>query len=182
MDEKVLISKVKSGDTESFRYLYRLHAESAWRLALSVCRHRTNAEEAVQNSFIAAFRYIHTFQGESTFKTWLLRIVLNESVRIQKKEKNYRWEPLDHMDDDAEPLQVHAAATLQQKELKEQITKILALLNDKERIVLHLFYMEELSVKELAGLLGFTEANVKILLHRARKSFKQHFEIGNFTL
>ena len=49
-------------------------------------------------------------------------------------------------------------------------------MNDKEALVLNLFYLEELTVKEIALILGYTEANVKVMMHRARKNFKQQFE------
>lgn len=183
MDEAALIRKIIQGDTGSFRFLYRLHAASAWQLAFSICRHRTNAEEAVQNSFIAAFKYIGNFQHESTFKTWLLKIVFNESVRIQKKEKSYKAEMLDHTEvRQAEAVNIDAVTQLQKKELKEQVAATIALLSEKESVVLNLFYLEELSVKEVADILGFREANVRVLLHRARKNFKKNFENSNLAL
>lgn len=176
MDEIALIHKIVKGDTESFRYLYRLYASSAWQLAISVCKHQANAEEAVQNSFIAAFRYIHTFQYESSFKTWLLRIVFNESLRIQKKEKNYKWEELETADIENEAVNIDSNGILQKKETKELVARAMALLNEKESIALNLFYLEELSIKEVASVMAFSEGNVKVLLHRARKNFKHHFE------
>lgn len=182
MDEIALIHKILNGDTESFRYLYRLHASSAMRLAISICKHQANAEEVVQNSFIAAYKYIHTFKKESSFKTWLLRIVFNEALRIQKKEKNYRWEELEQTAMENEAISIDATELLQQKETKERVAKTIALLQEKESIVLNLFYLEELSVKEVASIMAFSEGNVKVLLHRARKNFKHHFENSNLAL
>lgn len=182
MDEIALIHKVVNGDTESFRFLYRLHVSSAWQLAISICKQQANAQEAVQNSFIAAFKYIATFQQESSFKTWLLRIVFNEAIRIQKKEKAYKWEDLDAIDINANPITIDGAALLQKKEIKEQVAQTMTLLNEKESIVLNLFYLEELSVKEVANVLGFSETNIKVLLHRARKNFKQYFESTNLAV
>lgn len=176
MDETALIYKIKNGDTESFRYLYRLYAASAWQLAISICKQQANAEEAVQNSFIAAFKYIQSFQQESSFKTWLLRIVFNEAIRVQKKQKAYQWEELAETETDDEIVSVNGASMLQQKETKEQVAKVIALLNEKESLALSLFYLEELSLKEVAAVMGFSEANVKVLLHRARKNFKHYFE------
>jgi RNA polymerase sigma factor (sigma-70 family) len=182
LDEIALIHKIVNGDTESFRFLYRLHASSAWRLAISICKQQANAEEAVQNSFIAAFKYIHTFQQESSFKTWLLRIVFNEAIRIQKKEKVYKWEDLEDIDTNTNPISIDGASLLHKKEIKEQVAKIMTLLHEKESLVLNLFYLEELSIKEVANVSGFSEANVKVLLHRARKNFKQYFEKTNLVL
>lgn len=176
MDEIALIHKITSGDTESFRYLYRLYASSAWQLAIGICKHQANAEDAVQNSFLAAYKYIGTFQYQSSFKTWLLRIVFNEAIRIQKKEKVYRWEEFDATENTDDALSIDGFVPLQQKETKERVRKTISSMNDKEALVLNLFYLEELSVKEIALILGYTEANVKVMMHRARKNFKQQFE------
>lgn len=182
MDEIALIHKIINGDTESFRYLYRLYASSAWKLAISICKHDANAEESLQNSFIAAYKYIHTFRHQSSFKTWLLRIVFNESIRIQKKEKSYKWEEFDATENNEESITIDGSSLLQQKETKEQVARVLASLNEKESVVLDLFYLEELSVKEVAAILGFSEANIKVLLHRARKNFKVQFELSNLAI
>lgn len=175
MNEAQLIHRIQQGDTESFRFLYRLHALSAWQMAMSVCKEKNLAEEAVQQSFINAFKYIHSFRNESSFKTWLLRIVLNECVRAQKLETKFRWQDLNE-DQDDEPLYLSATDHLSQKELKEQVALTIQKLNEKESTVLNLFYIEELSIKETASVLGYTESNVKVLLHRARKNFKYEFE------
>lgn len=182
MDETILIPKIVKGDTASFRYLYRLYSQSAWQLAISICRHQSNAEEAVQNSFISAYKYIHTFKFESSFKTWLLRIVFNESIRIQKKEMSYKWEEFDSSENNKEAITIDGSTLLQQKETREQVARVMALLNEKESVVLNLFYIEELSVKEVAAVLGYSEANVKVLLHRARKNFKVQFEHSNLAV
>ncbi len=176
MDEIQLIQRIKQGDTESFRYLYRLYALSAWQLAISICKHKMNAEEAVQNSFISAFKYIANFRGESSFKTWLLRIVFNESIRMQKAEKKFQWQEIPEDEGENDPVYMSAANTLQQKETKEQVAKAIANLSEKEAVLLNLFYLEELSIKESAAILGYTEGNVKVLLHRARKNFKYEYE------
>ncbi len=176
MDELHLIHRIKQGDIESFRYLYRLHSLSAWQMAMSVCKHKMNAEEAVQNSFISAFKYIDSFRHESSFKTWLLRIVLNESVRIQKLENKFQWQDIPDEDDHQETIYISPSNILQQKETKEQVARTIQQLSEKEAVVLNLFYIEELSIKETAAVLGYTESNVKVLLHRARKNFKYEYE------
>lgn len=176
MDELHLIHRIKQGDTESFRYLYRLHALSAWQMAMSVCKHKVYAEEVVQNSFISAFKYIEAFRQESSFKTWLLRIVLNESIRIQKIEKKFQWQDIHDDEEHVEPIFLSSNNTLQQKETKEQVAQTIQKLSEKEAVVLNLFYIEELSIKETANVLGYTESNVKVLLHRARKNFKNEYE------
>jgi RNA polymerase sigma factor (sigma-70 family) len=176
LDEHRLIQRIKSGDTESFRYLYRLHSQSAWQLAISICKNKLNAEEAVQSSFIAAFKYIRGFKGESSFKTWLLRIVFNEAIKVQKLEKKFRWQEISNENEDSNEYLASAPNVMEQKNIKEQVAKTLGQMSEKEAVILNLFYLEEQSVKETADILGYSESNVKVLLHRARKNFKFNYE------
>lgn len=176
MNEQQLIQQILQGDTTSFRYLYRLHALSALQLAMSVCKQKEHAEEVVQNSFLNAFNYLHTFRQESSFKTWLLRIVFNEAIKIQKAEKKYQWQEINQDEHGEELITISVPNPLLKKETKEQVSKTIAQLNEKESVVLNLFYLEEMSIKETADVLGFSESNVKVLLHRARKNFKNVYE------
>ncbi|HMN33023.1 MAG TPA: RNA polymerase sigma factor [Chitinophagaceae bacterium] len=176
MDEQHLIQQIKQGDINSFRHLYRIHVSSAWQMAMTVCKNNTLAEEAVQTSFINAFHYIHQFQQQSSFKTWLLRIVLNECVRILKLEKKFLWQEINDANNEEIKLSVPPSEYLNSKELKMKISMILQKLNEKEASVLSLFYLEEMSIKEIAQILSYTESNVKVLLHRARKNFKYEYE------
>jgi RNA polymerase sigma-70 factor (ECF subfamily) len=176
LNEQLLIQKILQGDTASFRYLYRLYALSAMQLAMSVCKQKENAEEVVQNSFINAYNNLGNFRQESTFKTWLLRIVFNEAIRIQKAEQKYLWQEMTQDENGEEIISICIPNTIDKKETKEQVTKTIASLSEKESIVLNLFYLEELSIKETADVLGYTESNVKVLLHRARKNFKNVYE------
>jgi RNA polymerase sigma-70 factor (ECF subfamily) len=143
---------------------------------MSICKNNMLAEEAVQNSFVNAYKYIQTYKGESAFKTWLLRIVFNETIKIQKSEMRFQWQdmPDDNIEEDKIFLNQHSL--LHQKETKEQVANALLKLNEKEAVVLNLFYLEEQSVKEVCSILGYSESNVKVLLHRARKNFKNVYE------
>jgi RNA polymerase sigma factor (sigma-70 family) len=176
LNEQLLIQKILQGDTASFRYLYRLYALSALQLAMSVCKQKENAEEVVQNSFISAFSYLKNFRQESSFKTWLLRIVFNEAIRIQKAEQKFQWQEMTQDENGEETILMSVPNSIEKKEIKEHVAKTIALLNEKESVVLNLFYIEELSIKETADVIGYTESNVKVLLHRARKNFKNVYE------
>jgi len=176
LDEQLLIQKILQGDTASFRYLYRLYALSALQLAMSVCKQKENAEEVVQNSFINAFNCLKNFRQESSFKTWLLRIVFNEAIRIQKAEQKFQWQEMTQDENGEETILMSVPNSIEKKEIKEYVAKTIALLNEKESVILNLFYLEELSIKETAAVLGYSESNVKVLLHRARKNFKNVYE------
>lgn len=169
MDEHQLISSVLAGNKEAFRFLYRLHKDAAWRLALYICKDEQLAKDAVQVAFTSVYKYLYAFRQDSSFKTWVLRIVKNESVRITKAEQ--RFADIEevgesHWQDDStdEPLEL--------KETGAWIGEVLGRMKVKEAVVLKLFYLEELKIKEVAEVLELAESNVKVILHRARKSFR----------
>ena len=171
MDENQLISSVLGGNKEAFRFLYRLHKDAAWKLAMYICKNEELSKDAVQIAFTSAYKYLYAFRQDASFKTWLLRIVKNESVKICKLEQRYvdMDEGTHHTQDDRD---VSADKKMLAAERLNWIDGILERLNEREALVLRLFYLEELSVKEVANVLEFKENNVKVILHRARKNLR----------
>ena len=171
MDENQLISSVLSGNKEAFRFLYRLHKDAAWKLAMYICKNEELSKDAVQVSFASAYKYLYAFRQDASFKTWLLRIVKNESVKICKLEQRYA-----DMDESTHYSQDDSGVSADKKILANErlnwIDGLLERLHEKEALVLRLFYLEELSVKEVAEVLEFKENNVKVILHRARKNLR----------
>lgn len=171
MDENQLISSVLAGNKEAFRFLYRLHKDAAWRLALCICKDEQLAKDALQIAFTSVYKYLHAFRGDSGFKTWVLRIVKNESVRLSKAELRFAGiEEVgeSHWQDESAGVQTQ----LERKEKGALITEVLSRMKEKEAVVLKLFYLEELRIKEISQVLELAESNTKVILHRARKSFK----------
>ena len=81
------IKKILGGDISSFKYFIKEHKDMAFTLAMSIVKDDYKAQEVVQDSFIRAFQHLKSFNQKSSFKTWLYRIVVNESFRHLKKMK-----------------------------------------------------------------------------------------------
>jgi len=162
---------VLGGNKEAFRFLYRLHKDAAWKLAMYICQNEELSKDAVQISFTSAYKYLYAFRQEASFKTWLLRIVKNESVKICKLEQRYidLDESLNLTQDNHEE---SADEQMIAAEHLKWIDGVLERLNEREALVLRLFYLEELSIKEVAEVLEYKESNVKVMLHRARKNLR----------
>ena len=158
-----------------FRLLYRSYATNCWRVSFGIVKREHLAQDAVQNAFIIAFQKLKTFQGKSTFKTWLLRIVINESLKIVKANKRYLF-----LEDDEEIIheeaEVFSLSTeimqLEKNKLQQVLHSALSELPNALQLLLNLFYLEELSIKEIVVTTNFSEAKVKTGLHRARKALK----------
>ncbi|MFD0794714.1 RNA polymerase sigma factor [Mucilaginibacter litoreus] len=167
MDEEY-IARVLAGDTDAFRYFLRAYQDMAFSLAMSVLKDEFAAQEAVQDAFLKAFDGLPGFSRQSAFKTWFYRIVLNEAFLRRKKQQKDFLEFREEYDADYAD-----EALLGQKGAEEKtwlVNEALKRLPDREAVVLRLFYLEDESIRGTSEITGWSEANVKVILHRARKS------------
>jgi RNA polymerase sigma-70 factor, ECF subfamily len=88
-DDLVLVDRVLSGDRRAFEALVRRHERRVFRVALAVLGNIEDAEEAMQDTFVKAFRRLDQFRKEARFSTWLTRIAVNESIAKRSSRKNY---------------------------------------------------------------------------------------------
>lgn len=175
MDKKH-IQKVLSGDKNAFRYFVKVYQAMCYSIAISMVKQEADAKDVVQNAFIRAFKNLRTYRQDAKFSSWLYKIVVNESIRHLKSSKNKtnHTEIADHHSGDQITLN-NAVTNLDLNDRRIAIRKALEKMKPKEALMLNLFYMHELSIVEIIESTGFTKANIKVLLHRARKSFAQEF-------
>lgn len=159
-----------------------------WMLALAqrVLGERALAEDAVQDAFQNAFRALDGFQERSTLKTWLHRITVNASLTILRRQKRLAEESIDdylpEFDQDGCRIEAnwpHLAGIdeiINSERLQSLVKSGMNELPDAYRIVLQLRDIEEYDTREVAELLGISESNVKVRLHRARSALKKRLE------
>lgn len=173
MDD-LYVAKVLAGDAEAYRYFLRKYQDMAFSLAMSIVKDEFIAEEIAQDAFVKAFDALESFSRRSSFKTWFYRIVLNESFARVKKQKRefleFRPEYDEEVPDDS------ALNNMTQDDQAARVGEALKCLPDREAIVLRLFYLEEETIKGIGEITGWTESNIKVILHRARKNM-----LGVFT-
>ncbi len=90
INEASLLATAKSGETAALDTLYRAHAEKLFRTVHRITRNREDTEDAVQDSLLRAFLHLKSFDGRSTFSTWLIRIGINSALMILRKKRNSR--------------------------------------------------------------------------------------------
>lgn len=162
------IDRVLSGETNAFRYFLERYKDMAFNIAVSIIKDDQYAEEIVQDAFMKAFNALKSFNRSSKFKSWFYRIVVNESFQRLKKLKKdqslLKFTEVQELNPDS----------LQevQNEKTEQVVKLIKNLPARESLALNLFYLEENSLKEIADITGWTLANIKVILHRARKNIR----------
>ncbi len=172
VSDNVHIEKVLSGDKEAFRYLIKAYQSMAYSIAISMVKNEFSANDVVQNSFIRAYKALRSYRSDAKFSTWLYKIVVNESLKLLKKNKRSQ-EFITYMDDpfDYSTSFNQAIKSFELKDKKTQINKIMNLMKPKEALILKLYYLHEESIAQIEKITGFTTSNIKVLLHRARKSF-----------
>ena len=164
------IAKTLNGDTQSFGTLVENYQTMVFSLALKMLKHREEAEEVAQDTFIKAYKSLSKFSGKSKFSTWLYRIAYNTCLdRIKGNTKFNQNVEIDKISSDALSSVESIFEGIERQERSEIIQDCMNQLPDDERIILHLFYFEEQSLKEINEVLSISESNIKVKLFRARK-------------
>ena len=181
-----LVASIKAGNDDAIESLVKEHASWMTAVAWRITRDRALAEDCVQEAFLNALRKISDFEGRSTLKTWLHRIVVNQAlVKLRKRGRANevqidQWMP--EFDENACRIEQDWPQIRTPEELLERrdnrafIHAQIDQLPEGYRIVLQLRDIEELSTSEVAELTGLSETNVKVRLHRARSALKKLIE------
>ena len=167
------------GDTEAFGILVDRYGSMVFHVVYRMTGHREETEDICQEVFIRAFRQLSQFRGDAAFSSWLYRIAWNLSMDRLDKKRREAWIDIDELAETdnrilppAEPFDAMDAAERRQA-LMLEIERLPA----PDRLLIEMYYREEKPVKEIAWILGMGESNVKIRLHRIRKSLKNRFGI-----
>jgi RNA polymerase sigma-70 factor (ECF subfamily) len=180
-EDMVLVRATRDGETAAFERLVRKYDRKLMRIAHSVTHNREEAEDAVQEAFLKAYQRLGQFQENAKFSTWLVRIVLNESLIRLRKQRSNRERPMEvdsQTDGDTLPFDVADWAPNPHElysgaEFREILTKCLEGLQPALRVVFVLRDIEELSIFETAELLELSPVAVKARLFRARLQLRE---------
>ena len=172
-DERELIRRAGQGDQEAFRQLVETYQAPAYRLALRMCGgDAALAEDAAQEAFLAAWRGLPRFRGDSRFSTWLYRLTTNAAIDWLRREKRHRGmddvTELELPDDGPGPQD-----QAEQAEAQQTVRRALSRLSEEHRQVLLLRYMQELDYAEIAAALEISEGTVKSRISRAKMRLRE---------
>lgn len=169
-NDQLYIDKVLSGDTNAFAILVDRYKDMVFTLALKVLKHREEAEEVSQDTFIKAFKSLKNFKGTSKFSTWLYKIAYHSCLdRTKKYARAYQTDTIDEYTENRIISSDDTGRTIERNERAEAIEECMNLLPEDERTILWLFYYQEMSLKEMVEITSLSESNIKVKLHRARK-------------
>jgi RNA polymerase sigma-70 factor (ECF subfamily) len=186
-EEADLVSRLRAGDEAAFVALVATYQSRLLRLAESVVGSRSVAEEVVQDTWLAVVRGVDRFEGRSSFKTWLFHILLNRARTTAGREHRTASLPDGDLDDRFDrtgawadppvPWSDQVEDRLVAQRLAGRVQEILPSLPDTQRQVVVLRDIEGLAPDDVSRLLGVTDGNQRVLLHRARARIRQHLEL-----
>ncbi len=185
--ESHLIRCVNEGNAEAFYELVRPYERAVFLAALSIVQNEADAEEVAQEAVLKAFKGISRFRQEAKFSTWLIQITINEARMKLRKNRHHLYESMDegrqneegdYIPKDFADWREIPSEALEQRELREALTKALESLPEKYRTVLILRDVQHLSISETAKALGLSEPNVKTRLSRARLQMRDALAPG----
>ncbi len=171
-----IIDRVKSGDENAFEELYREFYKLAYYFAFKLCHNEADAKDAVQDTFIEIHRSISTLKENSYFKAWMYKIVHSKCKKIFRKNK--------YVTTDFENEPVIGTIAEERREFtpeqfvhftsdQEALQSCLDQLPDSQRAIIILFYLEQMSIKEIADILEIPTGTVKSRLSYGRNYLKQ---------
>ena len=174
-DDRYYIDKVKNGDPASYAFLVNRYKDMVYSIGLKILRDADDAQDLAQECFIKAYQQIHTFQGNSKFSTWLYTIAYRTAVTRLKENKvnTITLNEDQHEVPDNLPGQFEQ---LQAKQVKQQVQKAIQKLPEIDALLVTLFYINDLPIKEIEEITGLSKPNVKIKLYRARKVLEKELK------
>ena len=183
LDDAILIKAHLKGEQEAFEVLFKKHYGLIARLIFSIVKDASLVDDIAQDVFFIVYRNLPRFRAESSFKTWIYRIAVNEAVR--QWNRNKRWIPVAPQDFENGSLSSTLVMVnrgpspervLLEGEERQMISEALAELKSPHRVILSLYYLEELTIQEIAEILEIPPGSVKSRLFYARENLRKVLE------
>ncbi len=144
------------------------YKDNLFSAAFNICKNAADADDIVQDTFFQYYKTSKQFESEQHIRAWLLRVAINKAKNVNlsfQQRTSVPWE---------EYMETLAFETPEAETLFEEVMK----LPEKYRIVIHLFYYEDYSIREISQILHITESNTKVCLARGRKLLKKVLQEG----
>jgi RNA polymerase sigma-70 factor (ECF subfamily) len=174
--DDALVGWSRGGDTEAFEELVFRHRDKIYARAMIMMRNEDEALDLSQEAWVKGWQRLAQFQGESSFATWMTRIVINLCLDQLRRLKRVRAESIEHLDEELGGVErqmpvvvVNPTEGLEKDEVRKRIDEAMAKLTDAHRVVLMLHEFEGLEYKEIAKRVGISIGTVMSRLFYARR-------------
>jgi RNA polymerase sigma factor (sigma-70 family) len=177
--DKEIIDKIVGGESALFEILIRRNNSFLYKTGRSYNYNHEDTQDLMQETFIDAYKNLSTFENRSSFKTWIIKIMLNHCYRKRQKF-SYKNEIVNEMNENVTPMysgkQSDTGTIVANKELSEIIEGALQKLPFEYRLVFSMREINGLNTAETSESLDISEANVKVRLNRAKAMLRKEIE------
>ena len=176
--DEELIAAVQNGESDAFAFVVDRYQGKIFAYIMRLINHREEAQEITQDVFLKSYKYLHRFDCERKFSSWIYRIAHNESVNWLKKKTRAKIESLDaHMEIGQEAdAKVDIHDDLARKQERQIIRQAIDSLPEKYREVMEMRYISEYSYQEISKYLKKPVNTVGTLINRAKKKLLTELE------
>ena len=169
--ETEIIGRIIRGEKSLYELIVRRFNPYLYKIGRSYNYNHEDTQDLMQDTFIDAYKNLNQFEGRASFKTWIIRIMMNNCYR-KKRKSSFKNEIIQDMNDNSKPMFISGnndtEKTIQNRELGHIIEKALVNIPFDYRMVFSLREINGLNVSDTADLLEISESNVKVRLNRAK--------------
>lgn len=175
-DDDTLVSWAKSDDMQAFEELVARHRDKVYARAFSMMRNESEALDVTQDAWVKGWRRLKQFHGESSFSTWMTRVVINMCLDTMRRRKRQQAESIELMAEESGGVERHMPVVtvnpsegLERADLRRRIDQALAQMSEAHRTVLVLHEFESLEYKQIAKVMKCSVGTVMSRLFYARR-------------
>jgi len=187
--DEELVASAQKGDRRAFEELVDRHKQKAYHIAFDFARDREEAKDLSQDAFLKAFMNLKKFDGRSGFYTWFYRILVNCCLDQQRRGRGWRrllgWrDRREESPDEPDPVEqtpapfTDPADVLDEEQRMSRVWELVETLSPQQRAAVTLSCREGMATKEIAAVLGLSEATVRVHLHRALATLRRRIGDG----
>ena len=168
-DQKI-IEEIRAGNSEAFSLLVDRYKHMVYTTTFRFIKIAEEAEEVSQDVFLKAYTSIGSFRGDSKFSTWLYKIAYHKCLDHLKRKRAHETSSIDALPESYQPAYTDSGLEkMEQSERIRQIREAILALPGRDSWIITMFYLEELSLKEIAEITGHTPNAIKVNLFRSRE-------------
>lgn len=175
--DEELISRILEGEIGLYEHIMRKYNQRMYRVCMSIIHDDAEVEDLMQNAYIKAYENLHRFEGKSKFGTWLLRILINESLLwLQKNKRKIHYQQTVLADNKTDAFNTktnNPAHQVMNNELKKILEEAIGQLPPKYRTVFIMREIENMTTEETGKSLQISQINVKVRLNRAKEMLRK---------